>query len=282
MLPDVTSQTPQAQAPSPPGDLLAEIRSLLHEKLTEIHESLNARMESLENEMKERDRILQEICSRQQCQELTPASSETASSPDSTSDQTCFTEDMQPDELWKLEFMNRSRDHTVVDVGLSDSDQAASDASASAGGQPNDWEVQMLVAEMDRSERQQRRSLVPDLTFSELELLGRLEGGRPARSTVGRMASMDAVHVAGQAERCRLGRNASLRESSSSRRRPLRKRELVTTMSDTAGASFNNSRAQHRPLLQGVNGDSSRDSSPATKGRASGSNPSQVVESVAL
>ncbi|XP_037091223.1 uncharacterized protein LOC119111511 [Pollicipes pollicipes] len=273
--------------------------------------------------------------------ELTPASSETASSPDSTSDQTCFTtsqrvprscvcqrsdsvdsvvprldpcrprqkswpyeqeaadtgsaparqswhcrtsivEDMQPDELWKLEFMNRSRDHTVVDVGLSDSDQAASDASASAGGQPNDWEVQMLVAEMDRSERQQRRSLVPDLTFSELELLGRLEGGRPARSTVGRMASMDAVHVAGQAERCRLGRNASLRESSSSRRRPLRKRELVTTMSDTAGASFNNSRAQHRPLLQGVNGDSSRDSSPATKGRASGSNPSQVVESVAL
>ena len=135
-------------------------------------------------------------------------------------------------------------------------------------------QVQMLVAEMARSERQQRRSLVPELTISELELLSRLEGGgggggsvdlgdreRPARPGVGRMASMDAVHTSGRRERGVLGRIASLRE---------RSRHRTTPPPDGRAGP-------RRPLLRTpVTVDSSGESSP-TGTRCSGRRPSDSV-----
>ncbi|XP_043192463.1 potassium voltage-gated channel subfamily H member 2-like [Amphibalanus amphitrite] len=223
-LPDVTSQA----TPPPPtacliqaSDVVAEIRSLLQEKLTEMHASLNTRMESLEKEMRERDRILQELYSQQQCQnafggkveELAEDSDGSSSPPDSASDLTCLSESVSQDRLWTLEFGHRRPEHTVVDVGPASSDPApaAAEPADRAPAEPDEWEVQMLVAEMARSERRQRRSLVPELTVSELELLARLEGGQqPARAAaVGRMASVDGgghSEPGGRPARPQLGR----------------------------------------------------------------------------
>ncbi|KAF0304131.1 hypothetical protein FJT64_023992 [Amphibalanus amphitrite] len=232
-LPDVTSQA----TPPPPtacliqaSDVVAEIRSLLQEKLTEMHASLNTRMESLEKEMRERDRILQELYSQQQCQES-----------------------VSQDRLWTLEFGHRRPEHTVVDVGPASSDPApaAAEPADRAPAEPDEWEVQlpvagltvqMLVAEMARSERRQRRSLVPELTVSELELLARLEGGQqPARAAaVGRMASVDGgghSEPGGRPARPQLGRIASLRERSRQRATPPPGRRDPAAAVDPGGGS---------------------------------------------
>lgn len=141
----------------------------------------------------------------------------------------------------------------------------------------------MLVEEMKRKERQQRCSLLPELTFSELELLGRLDSRQsPRAAVVGRMSSVDAVHALAtgdKQERSRLSRIASLREGT--RRRPGRKRNLVTTVSDSAATPVSG-RALHRPLLQSINGEPSHDAAAVSVVHTRASNSGQEMETVAL